>query len=139
MNEQNYKDSPEWQKAFELVKEISALTQKFVKADSMTEQAQHIYNRCAESIALNIAEAAGFATMSGGLLRNLSEAAGSTFRLETKLLLDAERNYLPRSDIETALKLCGEIGALLTAKLNKLALEREARFPRRPRPCDNDE
>lgn len=138
MNEQNYKDSPEWQKAFELVKEISALTQKLAKAEDIPERAQHVYNRYAESIALNIAEAAGLATIRGGLLRFLSEAAGATFRLETKLLLDAERNYLARSDIDAALKLCAEIGALLTAKLNKLEAEREARLSRRLRPFDED-
>lgn len=138
MNEQNYKDSPEWQKAFELVKEVSALTQKLAKSEDIPERAQHVYNRYAESIALNIAEAAGLATIRGGSVRNLSEAAGATFRLETKLLLDTERNYLPRSDIDAALKLCAEIGALLTDKLNKLEAEREARLSRRSRPCDDE-
>lgn len=138
MNEQNYKDSPEWQKAVELAKEVSELTKKLAKAEGMLGRAtaQHIYNRYAESIALDIAEAAGVAAMPGGSLRQLSTAQGATFRLETRLLLDAERNFVARSDVEAALKLCGELGALLADKLNTLAAAREER--RRPRLFDED-
>ena len=139
MSEQNYKDSPEWQKAIELAKEVSDLTKKLAKAEGMLERAtaQHICNRYAESIALDIAEAAGRAAIPDGSVRYLSAAQGATFRLETRLLLDAERNFVARSDVEAALKLCGELGALLAERLNTLAAAREERLNRRPRPNDD--
>lgn len=136
MSEQNYKDSPEWQKAVELAKEVSDLTKKLAKAEGMLARAtpQHICNRYAESIAMDIAEAAGRAAMPGGSLRYLSIAQGTTFRLETQLLLDVEKNFVTKSDVEAALKLCGELGALLAERLNALAAAREER--RRPRPFE---
>lgn len=135
----DYKNSPAWKKAFELAVEVSNLTKKQARAEHMNENAtiQHVYNREAESIVLDIATAEGRAAMRSEYLRFLSIAQSVTFRLESKILLDVERNYLAREDVETTLKLCGELKEILNAKIEQLATEeRTARLNRQIRPID---
>lgn len=111
----DYKDSLIWKKAFELAVE----------------------NHDAESIVFDIATAEGRKAMRHEYLRWLSNAQSATFRLESKILLDMERNYQKQEDAATALKLCGELKELLNAAIEPLAAEvQTARLNRQIRPLD---
>ena len=135
----DYKDSPAWKKAFELAVEVSNLTKKQARAEHMNENAtiQHVYNREAESIVLDIAAAEGRAAMRSEYLRFLSIAQGMLFRLESKILLDVKRNYQEQADAETTLKLCGELKEIFNSKIGQLATEEQtARLNRQIRPID---
>lgn len=135
----DYKDSLAWKKAFELAVEVSNLTKKQARAEKMDERVtlQHAYNRDAESIVSDIAAAEGRKTTRNEYLRFLSIAQGTTFKLESRILLDVERNYQEQADVETALKLCGELKELLNTAIEPLvAEERTARLNRQIRPLD---
>ena len=120
---ENYKDLLEWQKAVELTVEVAALTKKLAKAENLRGEVsrQHVYNRDAEAIALDIATASGRAAMPHEQLRFISAAQGTTFRLETRLLLDVRREYVQQVDAEPALKLCAELGEILNSKIATLS------------------
>lgn len=136
----DYKDSPAWKKAFELAVEVSNLTKKQARAEHMHENVtiQHLYNRDAESIVLDIASAEGRAVRRLEGLRFLSTAQGMLFRLESKILLDVERNYLAREDVETTLKLCGDLKEFLNSKIEQLATEEQTvRLNRQIRPINS--
>ena len=127
------KNSPLWSKAMELAVEVDRVTKILAKTDGTPARAtvQHAYNRNAESIVLDIATAEGRSASPNENLRFLSSAQGATFRLESRLLLDVQRNYVAQTDVETALKLCTELAALLNSKIEELSVERERRFERR--------
>lgn len=136
----DYKDSTAWKKAFELAVEVSNLTKKQARAEHMHENVtiQHLYNRDAESIVLDIAAAEGRAAMRSEYLRFLSIAQSVTFKLESRILLNVERNYLAREDVETTLKLCGELKEILNSKIEPLATEEQtARLNRQIRPINS--
>lgn len=135
----DYKDSLIWKKAFELAVEVSNVTKKQARAEKMDERVtrQHAYNIAAESIVSDIATAEGRKAMRHEYLRFLSAAQSATFRLESRILLDVERNYQKQEDAATALKLCGELKELLNAEIEPLAAEeRAARLNRHSRPID---
>lgn len=135
----DYKDSLIWKKAFELAVEVSNVTKKQARAEKMDERVtrQHAYNIAAESIVSDIATAEGRKAMRSEYLRHLSIAQSATFRLESRILLDVERNYQKQEDAATALKLCGELKELLNAEIEPLAAEeRAARLNRHSRPLD---
>ena len=139
MTEKNYKDTPEWQKAFELAIAVSELTKKLAKAEGIHVRAtaQHIYNRDAESVVFDIATAEGRKESPADYLRFLLIAQGTTFRLETRLLLDVKRDFVQQEDVSTALRLCNELGEMLSSKIEKLSAEaRTLRLNRQIRPIN---
>ena len=139
MTEKNYKNPPECQKAFDLAIALSELTLKLAMTDYIPVAAtpQLVYNRDPQQIVLDIATGLGRAAVAQDYLRFMTIAQGTAFRLETRLLLDAERNYLERAEVEAALKLCGELGEMLSSKIETLsARERTLRLNRQIRPIN---
>jgi len=53
-------------------------------------------------------------------VRFLSIARGSVAEVETQLLLCIRLDYLTQEDINSALKLCDEVGRMLTSMIKKL-------------------
>lgn len=86
----NFKELKVWQKARLLVKEIYLLTEEFPEHEkfNLTSQLQ----RAAISIPTNIAEGAGRNT-DKDFLRFLDMALGSSFEVETELILAFDLAY----------------------------------------------
>lgn len=76
-------------------------------------------NRCAVSIASNIAEGAGRNT-NGEFNQFLGIASGSLFELETQLLISVRVGYLKESDIISSIDLIKEIHKMLIGLKKKL-------------------
>jgi len=53
-------------------------------------------------------------------VRFLSIARGSVAEVKTQLLLCIRLDYLTQEDINSALKLCDEVGRMLTSMIKKL-------------------
>lgn len=98
---------------------------------------QHPFNLDAEHIVFDIATAEGRKALPQEYLRFMLLAQGTTFRLESRLLLDVRRGYIEQSNVAAALKLCGELAELLNTLTEKLAAEeRTLRLNRQIRPID---
>lgn len=76
-------------------------------------------NRCAASIASNIAEGAGRNT-NGEFNQFLGIASGSLFELETQLLISVRVGYLRESEIIPSIDLTKEIHKMLIGLKKKL-------------------
>lgn len=109
----------------DLAAEITHVTKILAKAENIPANAatHHSFNRDAESIVFDIATAEGCKPVQQEYLRFILAARGATFKLESRLLLNVRRGYVQQADIEAALKLCGELGELLTAAAEPLATE----------------
>ena len=126
----DYKDSPTWLKAMELATEVADVTRILAKADGMPvrETARDDYNRAAQEIPMDIAEAKILENSPRECLQFVKKAQGDVARFETRLLLDVRRGYVQQSHVDKALRLCEELGALILAAIEKLeAEERTAR------------
>lgn len=136
----DYKNSPAWLKAMDLAEEISRVTKTLAKTEDvrgMRMPRQHPFNLEAERIVFDIATAEGRKALPQEYLRFMLLAQGTTFRLESRLLLDVRRGYIEQSNVAAALKLCGELGELLNTLTEKLAAdERTLRLNRQIRPID---
>lgn len=95
----HFKELKAWQHAVELSIAVYDVTDRFPDTErfSLTRQIQ----RCAVSVASNIAEGRGRGTI-GEFIQFLGIARGSLFELETQLYIAARRGYLTR-DHERAL------------------------------------
>lgn len=87
----NYKELIVWQKARILVKEVYLLTQTFLDVEKFGLSIQ--LRRAVVSINSNIAEGAGRST-SSDFMRFLDIANGSSFEVETQLLLSYDLGYI---------------------------------------------
>ncbi|NQU52513.1 MAG: four helix bundle protein [Bacteroidetes bacterium] len=87
----NFRELNVWQKAMNLVTQIYKSTKYFPKEEQfgLTNQIR----RCAVSIPSNIAEGAG-RDSSKDFNRFLSIALGSSFELETQLIISKELEYI---------------------------------------------
>ena len=137
----DYKNSPAWLKSMDLAEEISRVTKILAKAEGVREMRMtlHHFNHDAEAIVLDIATAEGRKTIPQEYLRFMTAAQSATFRLESRLLLDVRRGYVQQSDVEAALKLCNELGELLSTLTEKLAADAQTlRLNRQIRPIDSN-
>lgn len=125
-----------------MAEEISRVTKTLAKDEGirgMRMPRQQSFNLDAERIVFDIATAEGRKSIPQEYLRFMILAQGTTFRLESRLLLDVRRGYIEQSDVAAALKLCGELGELLNTLTEKLAAnERTLRLNRQIRPIDFD-
>lgn len=92
-----YKDLKVWQKAIELSTEVYRITRKFPKDERFGLISQ--INRAVISIPSNIAEGAGRDT-ERDFNHFLGIALGSSFELETQLVISKELEYIEASDFE---------------------------------------
>lgn len=86
----NFKELKVWQKARLLVKEIYLITEKFPEHEKFNLASQ--LQRAAISIPANIAEGAGRNT-NKDFLRFLDVALGSSFEVETEIILAFDLGY----------------------------------------------
>jgi len=99
-----------WQKSILLVKDIYSETKRFLKEElfGITNQIK----RAAVSIPSNIAEGAGRGTKEFNHFLNISK--GSTFELETQIIIAKELNFLQTETFETLNSQIIEIQKMLT-------------------------
>ncbi len=105
----NFRDLDIWKRSFALVKVVYMLTNKLPASEQYGLKSQ--INRAAVSIPSNIAEGCG-GNSNIELRRYLSIALGSSFELETQLLLAKDLFEVP--DIDKALTELNEIQRMIS-------------------------
>jgi len=106
-----FKELKVWQKAIQLITENYFQTSKFPK-DEMYGITSQI-RRCAVSIPSNIAEGAGRKTKKD-FSHFLNIAKGSSFELETQLIISKELEFLKLADFEILYSELDEIQKMIT-------------------------
>jgi len=106
-----FKELKVWQKSIQLVTNIYSATIDFPKEEiyGITSQIR----RCAVSIPSNIAEGAGRGTKKD-FSHFLDIANGSSFELETQLIISKELGFIDHNIIESILSELGEIQKMIT-------------------------
>ncbi|HLW39666.1 MAG TPA: four helix bundle protein [Brumimicrobium sp.] len=97
-----FKELKVWQKSMDLVVDIYTVTTNFPTDEKFGLTSQ--LRRCAVSIPSNIAEGAG-RDSEKEFLYFLSIALGSSFELETQLILSQRLNLLTKQNLEDLLSL----------------------------------
>jgi four helix bundle protein len=92
----NFKELKVWQEAMSLAKGVFTITRNFPSEERYGLTSQ--INRCSVSIASNIAEGAGRGS-DKEFNQFLNIALGSSFELETQLLLSNDFNYINKEQI----------------------------------------
>jgi len=92
-----YKELKVWQKAIDLAVEVYRVTEKLPKEDRYGLISQ--INRCEVSIPSNIAEGAGRNT-NKDFNHFLGIAQGSSFELDTQLVISNRLNFINSQDFE---------------------------------------
>lgn len=92
-----YKELKLWQKSIELVSEIYKLTATFPEHEKFNLTS--LINRAAVSIPSNIAEGAG-RNSDKEFLRFLAIAHGSTYELDTQLIISNNLGYITVGELE---------------------------------------
>jgi four helix bundle protein len=107
----NFRELEIWKRSFKLVNQVYSITKTFPKAEmyGLTSQIK----RCAISIPSNIAE--GCSRLSNKEMhRYLEIAIGSSFELETQLLIAKEQKLTPEN-IDDILKELDQIQKMMNA------------------------
>jgi four helix bundle protein len=106
----NFRELIAWQKSRDVVKSIYELTKLYPKEElfSLTSQMR----RASISIPSNIAEGCGRGT-NPQLVQFLTIALGSSFELETQLILSADLNYVNQVDIQEPVNKLHEVQNLI--------------------------
>jgi four helix bundle protein len=112
-----YQELIGWKKGIELVTEIYRLTQQFPTKEiyGLTSQIR----RAAVSIPSNIAEGQGRISR-GEFKQFLGHARGSTFELESQILIAKNLAYLNAQDAGFLLDRIAELGRILNGLLKSL-------------------
>ena len=106
-----------WQRSFAFVKQVYQVTALLPKMESFVLVQQ--INKCAISIPSNIAEGSG-RTSERDFGHFLSMALGSSFELETQLLLTSELGYVSNDYINSMICELHEIQKMIVALKKKL-------------------
>lgn len=106
----HYKELKVWQKSVELATLIYRLSNYFPKEEKFGLIAQ--MQRAAVSISSNIAEEAGRNSESE-FNQFLGYARGSSFELETQLIIAKELSYLSNEELQKAQTLTNEVQKML--------------------------
>ena len=115
---QNYTDLNVWQKSMDLVEEVYTLVKRLPKEEMYALSSQ--LRRAAVSIPSNIAEGNGRSSRKE-YLRFLLISRGSTFEVETQLLICVKVEYLVEEEIERAMTLCSEVKKMLNGLIRNLS------------------
>jgi four helix bundle protein len=112
-----YRDLIVWQRAMELCVALYHLTQSFPREEiyGLTNQMR----RASVSIASNIAEGQGRLTREQ-YRHFLGIARGSSFEIETQILIAKELGFADAARFEEVEKLSDEVGKMLTGLVKKL-------------------
>jgi four helix bundle protein len=113
----NFKDLKVWQKGFQIVLNSFKITSSFPPQEKYGLASQ--INRAAVSIPSNIAEGSSRTSVKD-YNRFIEIALGSSFELETQLLVARSLNYGDQLLITTTLELLTEEEKMLTAFSNTL-------------------
>ena len=114
---QDFRDLTVWERAIDLTVAIYKLTQKFPKEEAFGLVSQ--LRRAAVSVASNIAEGRG--RLNPAEFRQfLGIALGSTFEVQTQLLVARKLQMGNEKAIDEAAALGNEVSKMLTAFINKL-------------------
>lgn len=118
----NFKQLTVWQKARELVKDIYRVTASFPSDEKfgITNQIR----RASVSICANIAEGSGKSTLKD-FNRFLDNALGSTFEVETFLILSNDLGFLKNPESESLVTKVEEIGKMLHGLKSKVSSQVE--------------
>ena len=106
-----------WQKSIVLTKQIYTITRKFPKEEIYGLSNQ--LRRASVSVASNIAEGYGRITRND-YKRFLSFSFGSTFEIQTQLIIGIEIGIINNEDFNESIMLSKEISAMLYAIMRKL-------------------
>ncbi|MBR0367422.1 MAG: four helix bundle protein [Clostridia bacterium] len=113
----DYKDLVVWKRGMEMAKSAYLLSHKLPREENYALADQ--IRRSSVSIPSNIAEGYGRSS-SKDYARFLSMARGSSYELETQILLSIDLGYISENDAQNALAMCKEIARMLTRILQKL-------------------
>ena len=113
----NYQELKVWQKAIELAKSIYEVTANFPGEEKFGLTSQ--VRRSSVSIASNIAEGAG-RNSNKDFAHFLSIAAGSTFELETQMIIAKEISFLTQDKYEALQSEIESIKKMLYSLRNTL-------------------
>ena len=106
-----------WQKSIVLTKQIYTITRKFPKEEIYGLSNQ--LRRASVSVASNIAEGYGRITRND-YKRFLSFSFGSSFEIQTQLIIAMEIGLINNEDFNESMMLSKEISAMLYAIMKKL-------------------
>jgi four helix bundle protein len=113
-----YKKLRVWQESVKLVEQVYIATKKFPKEEKYTLVSQ--INRSAISISSNIAEGAGRNT-DGEFKNHLGTANGSSFELETQLLLANSLGFLNEFEFRKILLTLNNVQKMLFNLIRSLS------------------
>lgn len=113
----SYKDFKVWQKAMDLTVEIYKLVKLLPKEETYALSDQ--MRRAVVSIPSNIAEGQG-RNSNKEFMNFAGIARGSLSELETQLQICVKLNYITEQRAENTLKLCNEVGKMLTNLIKTL-------------------
>jgi len=119
---QDFYELTVWQRAIDLTVCIYALTRKFPKEETYGLTSQ--LRRAAVSVASNIAEGRG--RLNHAEFRQfLGIALGSTFEIQTQLIVANRLEMANEGAIKEATALSNEVSKMLTAFIHKLSSKQE--------------
>ena len=113
----HFKKLKVWQKSIELVTQIYVITKTFPKEETFGLISQ--IRRCAVSIPSNIAEGSGRSS-DKDTLTFLNYSLGSSFELETQLIIAANLSYVTSETSEALLAVVQEVQKMLYQLIKKL-------------------
>lgn len=105
-----FKDLTVWQKSMDLAETVYKLTSNFPSEEKFGLQLQ--IKRCAVSIASNIAEGAG-RNSKNEFRHFLSISLGSSYELETQLILASRFNHINKESLEVVLDKLIEVQKMI--------------------------
>lgn len=106
----NYKNIIAWQKSRELVKSVYVLSNKFPKGETYGLTSQ--IRRSVISIPSNVAEGSG-KNSDKDFARFLNIAIGSSFELETQLILCFDLEYINKNEFDIIIDKVNEVQKLI--------------------------
>lgn len=113
-----FKDLKVWQKAIELVTEVYSITNSLPAEEKYGISSQ--IRRCSVSIPSNIAEGAG-RTTNKDFSHFLDIAKGSSFELETQLIISTNLGYLDKSLFNNFNTKLNEVQRMITGLQKSLS------------------
>jgi four helix bundle protein len=116
MRRHNYKNLKIWQVAIEIVDEVFKITSVFPVAEKFGLVSQ--INRSSVSIPSNIAE--GSSRTDKSFSHFIDIALGSSFELETQLMIAHKRNYLTQKELLKIEEKIAEFQKMTMSFQNKL-------------------
>lgn len=114
-----FKDLLVWQKAIDLSELVFLLTNQFPSEEKFGLTSQ--IRRCVVSVPSNIAEGAG-RNSKNEFRHFLSIALGSSYELETQLILANRFNYILKEKLEEGLAKLDEVQRMITGLQKSLSV-----------------